>query len=185
MTTLNYPRHFVLLVGATAVLALGLLVQPPWAPVADRLFVLFGLSGALHAVTVVLALQGEASWGVRVGFVAAATALSVAAPVGGLGIASLLQLNMVLTVFVALALASAFGAVSCWLLVRGFWAPFLSRGSLVTTIAACEVAMFFTVMAGNVLQIPRDPLAPALWWLGFSIALCIADRRHALASSRA
>jgi hypothetical protein len=167
MTTLNYPRHFVLLVGATAVLALGLLVQPPWAPVADRLFVLFGLSGALHAVTVVLALQGEASWGVRVGFVAAATALSVAAPVGGL------------------ALASAFGAVSYWLLVRGFWAPFLSRGSLVTTIAACEVAMLFTVMAGNVVQIPRDPLAPALWWLGFSIALCIADRRHALAASRA
>jgi hypothetical protein len=56
MTTLDYPHHFVLLVGATAVLALGLLVQPPWAPVADRLFVLFGLSGALHAVTVVRAV---------------------------------------------------------------------------------------------------------------------------------
>jgi len=68
MAVLNYPRHFVLLVGASAVLALGLTVQSPWAPVPDRLFVLFGLSGALHAVAVVLALRAAASWASRVGF---------------------------------------------------------------------------------------------------------------------
>ena len=178
MTILNYPRHFVLLAGATAVLALGLLVQPPWSPAPDRLIVLFGLSGALHAVTVVLSLEEEASWPSRVGFVVAATVLSIAAPLGGLGLAALLQLNVPITVLVALALASAFGAVSYWLLVRHLWAPFLSRSSLIMTIAACEVAMLITATASNVVPIPRDPLAPVLWWLGFSISLCIADRRR-------
>jgi hypothetical protein len=179
MTILNYPRHFVLLIGATAVLALGLSVQPVWAPAPDRLVVLFGLSGALHAVAVVLALQEDAPWMSRVGFVVAATVLSIAAPLGGLGLAALLQLNMVLTVFVALALASAFGATSYWLLVRRVWAPFLSRGSLILTIAACELAMIITALATTLVPVPRDPLAPALWWLGFSGSLCIGDLRRA------
>lgn len=184
MAVLNYPRHFVLLVGAAAVLALGLTVQSPWSPVPDRLFVLFGLSGALHAVAVVLALQAEASWMSRVGFVAAATVLSIAAPLGGLGLATLLQLNVVITVFVALALTSALGAVSYWLLVRRLWAPFLSRGSLIMTIAACEVAMLVTALATNVVPIPRDPMAPVLWWLAFSMSLYVADRRSAPYSPR-
>jgi len=179
MAVLNYPRHWVLPVGASAVLALGLTVQSPWAPVPDHLFVLFGLSGALHAVAVVLALQAAASWVSRVGFVAAATGLSIAAPLGGLGLAALLQLNVVITVLVALALASAFGAVSYWLLVRRLWAPFLSRGSLVATIAACELAMLVTALATNVVPLPRDPLAPVLWWLAFSVSLYVAGRRSA------
>jgi hypothetical protein len=174
---LNYPRHFVLLAGASAVLALGLAVHPPWSPVADRLVVLFGSSGALHAVAVVLALRKAASWRSRVGFVLAATMLSMVAPMGGLGLAALLPLSMVITVFVALALASAFGAVSYWLLVRGLLAPFLSRGSLLLTIAACEVAMLLTALVPTVAAIPRDPLAPTLWWLGFSTSLYVADRR--------
>ena len=182
MAVLNYPRHFVLLVGAPAVLSFGLVAQPVWAPAPDRLVVLFGLSGALHALAVVLALEEDAPWLSRAGFVVAATVLSIAAPLGGLGLAALLQLNMVLTVFVALALASAFGAVSYWLLVRRVWAPFLSRGSLILTIAACEVAMVITALTTTVVPVPRDPLAPALWWLGFSVSLYIADRRHAPAS---
>ncbi len=177
MAVLNYPRHFVLLAGGSAVLALGLAVQSPWSPLPDRLFVLFGLSGALHAVAVVLALQKSASWMSRVGFVVATTVLSIAAPLAGLGLAGLLHLNVVITVFVALALTSAFGAVSYWLLVRGLWAPFLSRGSLLVTIVACEVAMLIASLATTVVPIPRDPLAPTLWWLGFSASLYIADRR--------
>jgi branched-subunit amino acid ABC-type transport system permease component len=71
--------------------------------------------------------------------------------------AALLQLNIVLTVFVALAFA--FGAVSYWLLVRRLWAPFLSRGSRIMTIAACAVARLITALATTVVPIPHDPLA--------------------------
>ena len=39
MALLDCPRHFVLLVGATAALAPGLTVQTPWSPAAERLFV--------------------------------------------------------------------------------------------------------------------------------------------------
>ena len=177
MAILNYPRHFVLLAGASAVLAFGLALQPPWSPAPDRLFVLFGLSGALHAVAVVLALEKTASWVARLGFVLAATVLSIAAPLSGLGLAALLHLNVAITVFVALALASAFGAVSYWLLVRSLWAPFLSRGSLLVTIGACEVATLIAALATSVVPLPRDPLAPTLWWLGFSTSLYIADWR--------
>jgi hypothetical protein len=112
MAILNYPRHFALLVGASAILGLGLAVHPMWSPVPDRLVVLFGLGGALHAVAVVLALQNRASWMSRIGFVVAATALSITSPLAGLGLAGVLHLNVVITVFVALALTSAFGAGS-------------------------------------------------------------------------
>jgi hypothetical protein len=152
MAILNYPRHFVLLAGAAAVLALGLAVHPPWAPVPDHLFILFGVSGALHAGAVVLALRKRAPWTSRVGFVVAATALSTAAPLGGLGLAGLLHLDVVTTVFVALAFTSAFGAVSYWLLVRSLWAPCLSRWSLVTTIVACEVAALILSLAITVVR---------------------------------
>jgi hypothetical protein len=178
MAILHYPRHFVLLVGATAVLALGLTVQSPWSPVADRLFVLFGLSGALHAVAVVLALQARASWKARLGFVAVATALSVAAPLGGLGLAGLLQLNVVITVFLALAFMAALGAASYWLLVRTFWAPFLSRRSLLLSIGLCEAATLVAALAMGAVSVPRDPLVPAAWWVGFSLSLYIADRQN-------
>lgn len=177
MAILNYPRHFLLLAGAAAVLVLGLAVHLPWSPVADRLLVLFGSSGALHAVAVVLALRQALAWRSRVGFVLAAMVLAIVAPMSGLGLAALLPLGMMTTVFVALALASAFGAVAYWLLVRGMLAPFLSRGSLLVTIAACEGAMLLTALAPTVVAIPRDPLAPTLWWLGFSTSLYIADRR--------
>ena len=101
MALLDYPRHFVLLVGATAALALGLTVQAPWSPAAERLFVIFGLSGALHALALVLALRTTASWLSRAGFVVAAAAVSIAAALAGLGLAGVLQLNMALTVLLA------------------------------------------------------------------------------------
>lgn len=157
-------------------------MHPPWPPVADRLIVLLGSSGTLHAVAVALALHANASWRSRAGFVAAATVLSIAAPLGGLGLAGLLRFDVVTTVFVTLALASAFGAVAYWVLVRGLCAPFLSLGSLVLTIVACEVAMLITALAVRAVPTLRDLLAPVLWWLAFSMSLCIADRRRAPSS---
>lgn len=178
MAILDYPRHFVLLVGAAALLALGLTVQAPWSPVVDRLFVIFGLSGALHAVAVVLALRANASWPSRVGFVVAAAVVSIAAALGGLGLAGLLHLNLTLTVFLALAFTSAFGAAWYWLLVRSFWAPFLSRGSLLVTIGACVLAALIAALAGGAGHVPRDPFVSVLWWVGFSTSLYVADRRR-------
>jgi len=176
MAVLNYPRHFVLLAGGTAVLAFGLVAQAPWAPVPDRLFVLFGLSGALHAVAVVLALEQGAPWLARLGFVGAAAALSIAAALAGLGLAGLLWLNLTATIFLALAVAAALGAVWYGLLVRRLWAPFLSGRSLLATTGACVGATLLAALAGGMIGIPRDPLVPALWWLAFSISLYVADR---------
>jgi len=53
----------------------------------------------------------------------------------------------------------------------------MSRWSLVMTIAACEVAVVILSLAITVVPVPREPLAPMLWWLAFSVSLYIADRR--------
>ena len=45
-------------------------------------------------------------------------------------------------------------------------------------VAACGLAGG-NGLATTVVPVPRDPLAPVLWWLGFSVSLYIADRRHA------
>ena len=178
MTILDYPRHFVLLVGATAALALALTMQAPWSPVENRLLVIFGLSGVLHALAVVLALRADAPWSSRVWFVAAAAVVSIAAALGGLGLAGMLHLNLTLTVLLGLAFTSALGAAWYWLLVRRFWAPFLSRQSLLLTIGACLAATLIAALAGGADHVRRDPLLSALWWVGFSLSLYVADRRR-------
>jgi hypothetical protein len=98
-------------------MALVLLTRLPISLVYDRLYFLFGLSGALHAIAVVLALRSKSSKLSRFGFVVAAAALSIAAPFAALKLIDLLGLRGVATIFVALALTSVIGAVSYWLLV--------------------------------------------------------------------
>jgi hypothetical protein len=110
ISTLNYPRHFFLL--GCGSMALVLLTPLPISLVYDRLYFLFGLSGALHAIAVVLALRSKPSRLSRFGFVVAAAALSIAAPLAALQLIELLGLRGIATIFVALALIAAIGAVS-------------------------------------------------------------------------
>jgi hypothetical protein len=180
MDTLNYPRHFFLL-GCGSV-ALVLLLRLPTALPYDRLYFLCGLSGALHAIAVVLALRSQASRLSRFGFVVATAALSIAAPFAALQLIELLGLRGIATIFVALALTSAIGAVSYWLLVRVLWARFLSPRSLLVTVGSCLLATFIATVAISVASSLRDVLLPMLWWLAFSASLLMADRHNMAAN---
>ena len=104
--------------------------------------------------------------------------VSIAAALGGLGLAGMLHLNLTLTVLLGLAFTSALGAAWYWLLVRRFWAPFLSRQSLLLTIGACLAATLIAALAGGADHVRRDPFLSALWWVGFSLSLYVADRRR-------
>jgi hypothetical protein len=181
MGTLDYRRHFFLL-GCGSV-ALVVVMAIPTSLVYDRLCVLFGVSGALHAIAVVLALRSKPSLLSRLGFVVAAAALSIAAPFAGLTLIDLLGLYGVVNIFLALALTSAIGAVSYWLLVRGFWARFLSPRSLLVTVGSCVLATFIAAVANSVVPCLRDALLPTLWWCAFSACRLIADRHNMATNS--
>jgi hypothetical protein len=172
MGILNYPRHFFLL-GCGSV-ALVILVRMPVG--SERLYFLLGLSGALHAIALVSALRSKSSWLSRLGFVLAAAALTIAVPSAALKLAGLLRFEWWATIFLGLALTSAIGAASYWLLVRGFWARVLSPRSLVVTVGYCVFATFIASFAISVLSMPRDILLPVSWWFAFSASLLSVDR---------
>jgi hypothetical protein len=182
MRTLNYSRHFFLL--GCGSLALILLIHLPMFFVYDRLWFLFGLSGALHATAVVLALQSNSSRLSRLVFIVAAAALSMAAPFAGLAVIDLLGLRGIETIFVGLTLTSAIGAVSYWLLVRGFWASFLSLRSLLVTVGSCALVTLIGSFAISLVPSLRDALLSILWWLAFSGSLLLAELDHGQRSGR-
>jgi hypothetical protein len=181
MDTLNYPRHFLLL-GCGSV-ALLLLMRLATSLPYDRLFFLFGLSGALHAIAVVLALRSKSSSLSRLGFVLATAALSIAAPFAAVELIDLLGLHGIETIFLALALTSAIGAVSYWSLVRFFWARFLSPFSLLVTVSSCVVATLIASFAISAAPFLRDALLPMVWWFAFSASLLMADRHNMAANN--
>jgi hypothetical protein len=173
MRILDYPRHFLLLGGGAMALA-GMTRLP--SLFAGRLLLLFGVVGALHAMAVVLGLRSRPSWPACLGFVAAAAGASIAAPLGALALAGLVKLDVGAVVFLSLAPTSAVGAVLYWLLLRGWWAQFLTSRSLLVTVAACVAATLITALAIGLMPLPRDLLLPVLWWLAFSASRQVADR---------
>lgn len=181
MGILNYPRHFLLLGCCSVVLVLALLLP---SPLVDRVYFLFGLSGALHAFAVVMTLQSKASVLWRFGFVAVAAALSIGAPFGALPLIDLFRAIFILDaatiVFLGLALTSAIGAVFYWLLIRFLWARSLPARSLVLTVGSCVFAAVFASLAIGVVQsvLLHDALLPMFWWFTFSTSLWIADRNN-------
>jgi hypothetical protein len=140
------------------------------------LYFLFGLSGALHATTVVLALRSKSSRLYSLGFVFAAAALSIAAPFAAVELIDLLGLHGIEVIFLALALTSAIGAASYWILVRAFWARFLSPFSLLVTVSSCLLVIVIGSFAISIMPYLRDVLLPTLWWFAFSASLLVADR---------
>ncbi len=181
MDTLNYPRHFFLL--GYASVALLLLTRLPMSLPFDRLYYLFGLSGALHAIAVVLALRSESSRLSRWGFVVAAAAMSIAVPFAVAELIELLGLHGIETIFYALALISAIGAAAYWFLVRAFWARFLSPLSLLVTVGSCELVTLIGSFVISVVPFSRDVLLPMLWWSAFSASLLVADR-HSMTANK-
>jgi hypothetical protein len=178
---LNDRRHFCLL--GCGSMALVVLTRLPASLVYDRFGFLLGLSGALHAIAVVLALRLTSSWLSRLGFVVAAAALSMAAPFVGLTLVGLTMIDLLglyglENIFLALALTSAIGAASYWLLVRGLWARFLSPRSLLVTVGSCLLATLIASVIIGVVPFLCDILLSMLWWLAFSASLLLADRSH-------
>lgn len=176
MGTIKCPRHFLLLGCASVALFLAArFPRPPFAY--DRFFFLCGVSGALHAIAVVLALQSKSSVLSCFGFVAAAAALSIAAPLSASAVLDLFRpSDPVSALFVGLALTSATGAALYWGLVRLLWINSLSAWNLLVTVGACTSASLLAVFAASPMPMLHDIFVPTFWWFGFSASVASADR---------
>lgn len=186
MLTIDYPRHFLLLIPAAALLWLLSDRATSLAGAGDaRVFLVFGAMGALHAAALVMSMRDR---GIRLGkvllFVALVTCASVLTGVLPL-VTPLLRFaasrSMVFFVFLILVLPSAFGATCYWLLVRVFWLGHLSYLGLMTTVVFCCVATAGSGFVGQLLpEFLADlvDLVPTLtWWVAFSLSLYCGEMR--------
>jgi hypothetical protein len=186
MKTMDYQRHFAVLLAAALVIGFsGNLPTPTWI---SRSAFFFGLMGALHALAVVAASTQRAELLRSIVFVGVTSALSVAAPILGSILASAAGDVGEFGFFLAVILASAIGASTYWFLIRWSWIRDLSYKSLGFTVAVCALttpAAFLAAAAltdfGRGQGAPRliaDALPTVAWWCAFSISLYCGDASH-------
>jgi hypothetical protein len=176
MSNIDYRRHFALLL--LAFIVLDLLVPPAIErlPAGDaRFHAYFGLVGLLNSAAWVLALRVPASIRRRLAFILVAVGLSTLTPQIGMALAPFLPSNNDVRFFSVWAAASAFGAATYWLVIRGFWLRSLTLSAMLVAVVACVLATLTSLWTGamvtgfgsrpDALQLD---LPTAVWWLAFS-----------------
>lgn len=172
METLHYGRHFVLLAGMTAVLALsrGSLVTGVAAT--------FGFYGVLHSTAIAVTLRNPAPLARRLIFIAMGGALSwLCATVGLYGARLIGPLPRILGPALLLAATASLGAASDGMLVRRCFAPDLSCRALAWIALGCAAATEVVLLSRLYLRAGALAFA-AFWWFAFSIGFRHQDRRR-------
>jgi hypothetical protein len=187
MKLLSYQRHFLALGVATFVLATiesRLTLTGDWG-----LITAFALYGALHGVAVCFGLRSEHGAVKQLSFIGLAACASVAAPVAGFAITRFLFPSGVegdLFLLFPIAAASISGAAIYWIVLKIYWFPVLTMGSLIFTIVVCAFvspASYFIAAAltgFGASDVPAADLVPTVgWWFSFSLTLFLWDQmRH-------
>lgn len=180
MKVIDYQRHCALLFAAALiVMFLGKLPTPTW--ISEPIF-LFGLIGPLHALAIVASLKRKVALLRRIVFVCITALLSVLAPILGFMLAATVSVAGGFAFFLALVLASVFGASTYWLLIRWSWIGTLSYSSLRFTVVLCALTMpiafigaatltGFGLRQEGVLLLIADAMPTISWWCAFSYSL--------------
>ena len=177
MKVLAYKRHFLILSLATVALHLSLRALDRISNVDLRVAAIFGLPGALHAISVVMSLTSRTKFSKRVFFVALAAALNLVTPLAGFIAFPLFTVVPVVVrlipqlrelgdstpgnsirFFLVVLSASACGSLAYWFLMRFFWLKSLRYRHFFLTLALCGAATF---LAFSVLSILGS--TPAYW----------------------
>lgn len=169
--TLDFARHFSLLVCIVAVLAITSSWRPAWGAVAW-----FGIYSALHSAAVALTWRRQEPWwrwplfvGIAVSLSMMSAALSLYATRHSAGLA-------VMGPALPLALASGVGAVGYAVLFRWLGAR-LRLGSYLLLPVACILATL-AVLASGAYRHGGSLWFAAAWWLAFSAVLWFSDGRR-------
>ena len=152
----NYARHFSVLGAATVVLFL----LQYGGPLSDSLLVSFALNGALHALSLSLALRAPQSILRKLTFILLAAALSVFTMY--VGIAGLVLFAAVPgneRLYMVLGLCSLSGAITYGSLIRMFWIRKFSPRCILAMAFLCLLATSLGVLHPRLLGGPRRLVA--------------------------
>jgi hypothetical protein len=168
----NYARHFSLLGAATAVLFL----LSRWDLLSDSLLTSFAISGALHALSLCLALRAPQSNLRKSVFVAVAAALSVFTMyVGIIGLVLFAVVPGNERLYMVLGLCSLSGAITYGSLVRILWIRKFSPRSILAMAFLCLLATSLGFFVRAYSPALGGWWLTAVWWFAFSAGLWFFD----------
>lgn len=170
----HYPRHFAVLAAAAVVLIL----QSRWGFFSEALLPTFAISGALHALAVVVALRAPSAWLRKCSFVALAAVLSVLILyIGILSLALFAILPANARLYMALGACSAAGAMTYGSLIRLYWVQKFSSRFILAIAAGCVLGTSFAFFARHYFPFLAGWWLAAAWWFAFSGGLWYFDTR--------
>jgi hypothetical protein len=168
----NYARHFSLLAAATVVLFL----WSHWDPLSDSLLASFAVNGALHALSLCLALRAAQSNLRKLAFVAVASALSVFTMyVGIFGLVLFAVVPGNERLYMVLGLCSLSGAITYASLIRMFWIRKLLPRRILGLALLCLLATSLGFFVRAYFQALGGWWLTAVWWFAFSGGLWFFD----------
>jgi hypothetical protein len=168
----NYARHFGVLGAATVVLFL----LGHWDLLSDSLLVSFAINGALHALSLVLALRSVQSNLRKLAFIASAAALSVFTMyVGIIGLVLLAVVPGNERLYLVLGLCSLTGAITYGSAIRLFWIRKLSPRRILGMAFLCLLATSLAFFGRAYSEALGGWWLTAVWWFAFSGGLWFFD----------
>jgi hypothetical protein len=170
----HYPRHF----GVLAAAAVVLILPSRWGFLSEALLPTFAISGALHALAVVVALRAPSALLRGCSFVALAAVLSVLTMyIGILSLALFAILPANARLYMALGVCSAAGGMTYGSLIRLYWLQKFSSRFILAIAAGCVLGTLFAFFARHYFPFLAGWWLAAAWWFAFSGGLWYFDTR--------
>lgn len=168
----NYARHFSVLGAATLVLFL----LQYWNLLNDSLLASFASNGAMHALSLSLALLSPQSLLRKAAFIAIAAALSVFTMyVGIIGLVLFAVVPGNERLYLVLGLCSLTGAITYGSLIRMFWIRKFSPRCILAMAFLCLLATSLAFFVRAYSQAFGGWWLAAVWWFAFSGGLWFFD----------
>lgn len=168
----NYARHF----GVLGAAAMALFLLQYWDLLGDSLLASFALNGALHAMSLSLALRSPQRMARKSAFIALAAAFSVFTMY--VGIAGLVLFAVVPgneRLYMVLGLCSLTGAITYGSLIRMFWIRKFPPRCILAMAFLCLLATSLGFFIRSYSEALGGWWLAAVWWFAFSGGLWFFD----------
>lgn len=168
----NYARHFSVLGAATLVVFL----LQYWALLSDSLLGSFAINGALHALSLSVALRSPQSILRKSAFIVLAAALSVFTMyVGIVGLVLFAVVPGNERLYMVLGLCSLTGAITYGSLIRMFWIRKFSPRCILAMAFLCLLATSLGFFIRGYSEFLGGWWLASVWWFAFSAGLWFFD----------
>lgn len=168
----NYARHFSVLGAATVIVFL----LQYWALLSDALLASFAINGALHALSLSVALRSPQSIPRKSAFIALAAAFSVFTMyVGIIGLVLFAVVPGNERLYMVLGLCSLTGAITYGSLIRMFWIRKFPPRCILGMAFLCLLATSLGFFIRGYSEFLGGWWLASVWWFAFSGGLWFFD----------